>query len=162
MTPNQKGMVFVESIKSIIASSSHNLDFIRYTVSEIAEFLISAAFSYKQSTNLSISEFKDEVMAYHLYAINEIHYQMPNLGFKELAIGLLLSKSELFLPSYSPDMEKLGIRKDPQGYREQPDETIKRTTKFTRILSGLLSDDAYIGRLWHMLSALLDIRHNWL
>jgi len=61
---------------------------------------------------------------------------------------MLLSKSELFLPRYTPDMEKLGIRKDSQGLREQSDQTTKRMSKFTRMLSGLLSDDAYIGRLW--------------
>lgn len=75
---------------------------------------------------------------------------------------MLLSKSELFLPRYTPDMEKLCIRKDSQGYREQADETTKRMSKFTRMLAGLLSDDAYIGRLWEMLCALLEIKKNWL
>ena len=59
-------------------------------------------------------------------------------------------------------MEKLGIRKNSQGYREQPDETTKRMSKFTRMLTGLLSDDAYIGRLWELLCGLLEVKLNWL
>lgn len=155
-------MVFVEAIKSIIASSSHNLDFLRYALLEVGEFLASSAFDYKLSSNLTADEFRNEVKTLHLFVINEIQYQLPNLGFKELMIGLFLSKSELFLPRYTPDLQKLGIKNNANGFREQPDETTKRVSKLTRILAGLLSDDAYIGRLWQLLCALFEVRHNWL
>jgi len=54
ITPYQKAMAFVESIKSLISSNPHNLDFIRYILADIAENLVSEAFTYKQGTNLTV------------------------------------------------------------------------------------------------------------
>ncbi len=120
----------------------------RYVIRVIGDFLVIMVFEHKKSQWLTTKEFKTEILDCFVHVVNEVHYTFPNIGFKEVVLGKILQNSSLFIPRYSNQMKSLGIKTLKEGYREDPSETTKRLIKLARIFAGLLSDDAYIGRLW--------------
>ena len=122
----------------------------RYVIRVIGDFLVIMVFEHKKSQWLTTKEFKTEILDCFVHVVNEVHYTFPNIGFKEVVLGKIVQNSSLFIPRYSNQMDSLGIKslKEDPRYREDPSETTKRLIKLARIFAGLLSDDAYIGRLW--------------
>ena len=49
---------------------------------------------------MSKKDFKIELIHSHIAIVNGVQYAMPNLYFKEIFLGIIMSKSELFLPKY--------------------------------------------------------------
>lgn len=82
----------------MVQSNGNQIDIEEFTkiyLLRLANYLFIQAY-----TVLSKKDFKIELIHSHIAIVNGVQYAMPNLYFKEIFLGIIMSKSELFLPKY--------------------------------------------------------------
>ena len=108
---------------------------------------------------------KKRLIDYQVYLFDKIHFAVPQLHLKEMILGFIGARCMLFWPHIPsekeiPDLKELcdmrGFRmKD--GKREKIEDTIKRTRTQSFIFFSMHLCDAYIGRLFILLSTYLQL-----
>lgn len=88
---------------------------------------------------------------------------------KEIMIGRIFKANKLLIPlipkieNYKNEnelIEDLGYKISPDGKREKYGVTMERIKSYVRIIFSLMSDDAYIARLFQYLVVLLNFNIN--
>jgi hypothetical protein len=151
----------------------------------VVDKLVTDALTETNKRKMPIEQYKKDILGVYAEIINSVHSRLPNLSFKDIALGCLLSRSKLLLPEYVetglPGGDVSGMTKDQllnalatnydirtittaKGitYREDQSKTILRLSNFTKLLTGLLTDDAHIGNLFALLINQINTRFHWL
>ncbi|CDW85731.1 UNKNOWN [Stylonychia lemnae] len=147
-----------EKFMQIMIQLNQSSNIKKYASQVLASILFTQIFKSKQQ---NVKDNKSVIIQFYGEIIHKISYQMPQLQIKEIIIGRVMKAASILLPSY-PKLQDyqqeidlvsaLGYQKDlSQRYREDPENTYSRIEQACKTIFTIMSDDAYIGKLFQSL-----------
>ena len=110
---------------------------------------------------------QERLVNYLVTLFDKMLFALPSLCMKEMVFGFIADRNMMFLPHVPsaaeiPDSIKLceqrGFRMVSDGRREKMELTINRLKTHSYIFFSMHLSDAYIGRLFIMLSTYLNLK----